>query len=473
MGRHRRPHQGGGAASEANTLKSIFGDDRDEFLRKVKIVVLPGSSEDDIPLALKAVVQRFPIDAKSQASFEGLARTLTGQPAFARPTLASIPNLPPKIAEVTTTPAAVNEDAELIVFIDQLSHSLEQLGNGYLRTEHAHLYGVVLSKVKSVRPENRFVSGLSEPEETAMSGIYRPTAAEARAALIAMRSALTDSAPTTARSKTLHAQLDPTMLRGRIFPNQFAASVSASEKVLVVRAGIAAQLPEDRAPMIDSCDEQAFLDLVPGSSLEAWAEQVTISSAQGWRSIEPASSSVVTLRRPPAPSVIDGWEVECRAFVTVAPYPSLRPVGHGIVILDVLFRPTGDEQRAKILTLGDLFDLLFVLPAALVGQIGMHLFERLSRGAGSTVLSATVVAQSYGLPLGAFVELQKDGWSRAEGSHDRHGAEWEPTDHADLASPERRADAIREWLKKLVRDSGIRGHEAEIEALPTPELPTL
>ena len=467
------PTKGAGAASEANTLKSIFGDDRDEFLRKVKIVVLPGASEDDIPLPIKAVVQRFPIDPKSQTSFEDLVRTLTGQPAFARPTLATIPNLPPRVAEVATTPSADDEDAELIDFIDQLRQSLEQLGNGYLRTEHAHLYGVVLSKVKSARPDNRFVSGLSEPEETAMSGIYRPTASEALAALTAMRSALRESAPTTARPEASHTPLDPTILRGRIFPNQFAASVSASEQVLAIRAAIAGQLPEDPPPMIDSSDEQAFLDLVAGSSLEAWAEQATTPSAQRWRSIDPTSSSVVTLRRPPTPSLIDGWEVECRAFLTVTPYHWGRPAGHGFLIIDVLFRPTGDEGRAEILTLHDLFELLFVLPAAVVDQIGTHLFERLSRGAGSNVLSATVVAQSYGLPLGTFVELHKDGWSRAEGSHDRHGAEWEPTEHAEIASSDRRAHAIREWLKKLLRDSGIRGHEAEIEAMPAPGLPTL
>lgn len=101
----------------------------------------------------------------------------------------------------------------------------------------------------------------------------------------------------------------------------------------------------------------------------------------------------------------------------------------------------------------------------------MHLFERLGRGARSNVLSATVLIQSYGLPLGTFIELRKEEWSRAEGSYDRHGAEWEPTDRADLASPEPRADAIRHWLKRLLRDSGIRGHEAEIDDLPVPELP--
>ena len=124
----------------------------------------------------------------------------------------------------------------------------------------------------------------------------------------------------------------------------------------------------------------------------------------------------MTLRRPPTPSVIDGWEVECRAFVTVTPYPSVRPVGYGILTIDVLFRPTGEEQPAKILTLRDLFELFFVLAHALVDQIGRRGFDRLNRGAGSDVLSATVLMQGHGLPLGAFVELQKAGWSRAEGS---------------------------------------------------------
>jgi hypothetical protein len=466
------PTKGAGAASEANTLKSIFGDDRDEFQRKVKVVVLPGVTEDDIPLPIKAAIQRFHVDPRSTGSFEGLVRMLTGQPAFDRPALSTIPELPPRVAEVAAVPTTGDEDRELVAFIDELRGSLEELGNGYLGTEHAHLYGVVLSKVKSARPDNEFVSGLSEPEETSLSGIYRPTAPEARVALNVMRSALTGSAPTDTAPQPAKPLLDPDLLRGRIFPNGFASSVSASEKVLAVRAGIAAELPVDPPPTIDSDDEQALLDLVAGSSLEAWVEQSTTPSEGGWRAVDPTSSYVVTLRRPPARSATDGWEVECRAFVTVAPYHSLRAVGHGILLLDVLFRPTVEEPQPPILSLRELFDLMFMLPDALVDHVGASLFQRLNRGASSRVMSATVLVQSYGLPLGGFVKLEQDGWSRAEGSHDRQGAEWEPGEYCDLVSPERRAATLRAWFKKLLRDSGIRGHEAEIDAVPTPDLPS-
>jgi hypothetical protein len=194
------PTKGAGAALEANVLKSIFSDNRDEFIKKVKIVVLPGATEADIPLALKAVVHRFHVDPNEDSTLEHLVRTLTGQPAFVRPTLAEIPDLPPKVENETQPPSSGADVRDLLALIDQLSEALAAIGNGYLRTEHAHLYGVILSKVKSARPRNEFVGALSEPQETAMSGIYRPTSAEAVTALTVMRSALATPNPESAVS---------------------------------------------------------------------------------------------------------------------------------------------------------------------------------------------------------------------------------------------------------------------------------
>jgi hypothetical protein len=236
---------------------------------------------------------------------------------------------------------------------------------------------------------------------------------------------------------------------------------------------MAAQLPVDPAPTIDSGDEQTFLGLVTGSSLEAWTGQTTGISAEPWRAVYPSSSYVVTLRRPPAPAGADGWEIECRAFVTVAPYHFGRAAGYGYLLLDVLLRPTLDEPPPPILSVRELFDLMFMLPAALVDQVGAKLFQRLSRGVDSEVLSATVLVQSYGAPLGAFVKLDQGGWSRAEGSYDRQGGEWELTDYRELVTPDDRAASLRTWFKKLLRDSGIRGHEASIDAMPPPNLPKL
>jgi hypothetical protein len=465
------PTVGAGATSEANTLKSIFGDNRAEFQRKVKVVVLPGASEDDIPLPIKAPISRFRIDPQSNLSFEGLLRMLTGQHAFDRPALSSVPALPPRVADVSTAPATGDDAVQLVAFIDQLRDSLAELGNGYLGTEHAHLYGVVLSKVKNAQPGNEFVSGLAEPQPTAMSGVYRPTAPEARAALDAMRAAL--GAPPSAAAVPQPAEpgLDPELLRGRIFPNSYASCVDASQIVLVVRAGMAARLPVEPAPAIDSDDEQAFLDLVAGSSLEGWVEQATITPGERWRPVHPSGTYSVTLRRPPAPSDADGWEVGCQAFLTVAPYHFGRVAGHGYLLLDVLVRPTADEPVPPMLSVQELFDQMVMLPAVLVAEVGGMLFPRLSRGADSDVLSAIVLVQSYGRSLGGFVKLEHDGWTRTEGSHDRQGGEWEPIDYAELVSPDRRAESLRAWFKKLLRESGIRGHEADIDGMPTPVLP--
>ncbi len=90
--------EGAGAAREANTLKTLFGDDQQAFRRKVKIVVLPGANTNDIPAELKAVVQRFEIETFDKTGFEDLLRTLTNRPAYVPPPVGSLPLLPPKSA---------------------------------------------------------------------------------------------------------------------------------------------------------------------------------------------------------------------------------------------------------------------------------------------------------------------------------------------------------------------------------------
>lgn len=78
---------------------------------------------------------------------------------------------------------------ELLNAIDQLTPLL-QAQSGPLRGDLARLYAVIMSRVKVARPANVFVSSLTIPQETAMSGIYKTTAAEAVAGLSMMRSAL-------------------------------------------------------------------------------------------------------------------------------------------------------------------------------------------------------------------------------------------------------------------------------------------
>lgn len=76
------PTEGAGAAREINALMGMFDRDQQEFRRKVKIVVLPGGTVNDIPDELRSGVQRFELNDLSAASLEPLVRTLTNRPMY-------------------------------------------------------------------------------------------------------------------------------------------------------------------------------------------------------------------------------------------------------------------------------------------------------------------------------------------------------------------------------------------------------
>lgn len=92
---------GAGAAREAAAIKAIFERSQDEALRRVKVILLPGSKEADIPSDLLGFSERFVISTFDADSLELLLRSLWGKPAFPKPALGPIPVLPPRaIAEL-------------------------------------------------------------------------------------------------------------------------------------------------------------------------------------------------------------------------------------------------------------------------------------------------------------------------------------------------------------------------------------
>ncbi|HEX4435909.1 MAG TPA: hypothetical protein VH061_03860 [Solirubrobacteraceae bacterium] len=91
------PTVGAGAAREANVLKTLFDQDRHEFYRKVKLAVLPGATEADVPVELGSAVQRFDVRTLDSNGLDGLVRTLTGQPSYIPPPVGAIPILPPRL----------------------------------------------------------------------------------------------------------------------------------------------------------------------------------------------------------------------------------------------------------------------------------------------------------------------------------------------------------------------------------------
>jgi len=87
---------GAGVAREAAAIRAIFERDQKDFLKRIKVVLLPGAREQDIPDDLLGYCERFRIDSFGLEGLEDLLRSVYGKPAFPKPALGDIPALPPK-----------------------------------------------------------------------------------------------------------------------------------------------------------------------------------------------------------------------------------------------------------------------------------------------------------------------------------------------------------------------------------------
>lgn len=94
----------------------------------------------------------------------------------------------------TSPPGLAGTGIDLLRLLDGLDSLLEALDPAKpaspLRGDHAELYKVFLRTIKDARPGDPLLAVLSEPKETALSGIFQMTAGEARTGLGIMRSAL-------------------------------------------------------------------------------------------------------------------------------------------------------------------------------------------------------------------------------------------------------------------------------------------
>ncbi|MFB9688327.1 SEFIR domain-containing protein [Amycolatopsis plumensis] len=90
------PLEGAGAAREADFLHGRFDADQQHFQKTVKLVVLPGADDQDIPADLRRVT-RFYITDFTQDGMEDLLRTLYGSPRYLLPPLGPVPDLPPEL----------------------------------------------------------------------------------------------------------------------------------------------------------------------------------------------------------------------------------------------------------------------------------------------------------------------------------------------------------------------------------------
>jgi RNA polymerase sigma factor (sigma-70 family) len=150
------PRVGAGAVREANVLKTLFNQDRGAFRRKVKVVVLPGATVDDIPAELAAATQHFDIKMFDEEGLEDLLRTLAGRPAYVAPPLGTLPPLRPK-------PVGVRADQEISPYDKRLAARVAALPEreklvvalfyyeNMTQTEIAEVLGMPESRVRQIR----------------------------------------------------------------------------------------------------------------------------------------------------------------------------------------------------------------------------------------------------------------------------------------------------------------------------------
>jgi TIR domain len=96
------PTRGAGAAAEADVLRSIYNEDRDAFVGKVRLVVLPGDDGAQIPDGL-AGPTRYLLSSLDPNGVRDLIRDLTGQQGYPRPPLGRVPVLPPELLAPPTS----------------------------------------------------------------------------------------------------------------------------------------------------------------------------------------------------------------------------------------------------------------------------------------------------------------------------------------------------------------------------------
>lgn len=90
-----------GVRAEADAVRSIEQAGRREFQKRARLIMLPGSSDADIPVGMHGIARHY-VSGFEHAELEELLRDLTDQPKFVKPPLGEVPVFPP--AMTTHTP---------------------------------------------------------------------------------------------------------------------------------------------------------------------------------------------------------------------------------------------------------------------------------------------------------------------------------------------------------------------------------
>lgn len=97
------PKEGAGAVAEADTLKSLFQTNQEEFQSRVILVMLPGTTNEDIPAGLHRLY-RARISTLNEEGVEDLLRAIYRVPVHEKPEIGLSPFTQPKDSVLSHNP---------------------------------------------------------------------------------------------------------------------------------------------------------------------------------------------------------------------------------------------------------------------------------------------------------------------------------------------------------------------------------
>jgi hypothetical protein len=286
-------------------------------------------------------------------------------------------------------------------------------------------------------------------------------------------------ATTGAVTESSWRNLDPMVLRGRIYPYTYSPIIRSDEQALVSRVALAARVPVDPEPIFRSREQQEFEDAVATSTLESLVLDLTSPLRRTtwehfWRRVDPTKSWIVTLGRPPATLIVDGWTAEARAAISLRHSPSVVPLDWLILNLDVAIRPRhavlSAEQHVP-LSLDDVFALLYVPMAALLEGVAPRILPGITGMRDYELLAVGLLLIPNGDELSRYVRLDFNAGGRAQDACDASGIEWYARSLDEVDAPDARAATIRRRVDALFSDGGYWDYEDSVERLEVPRLP--
>jgi hypothetical protein len=278
-----------------------------------------------------------------------------------------------------------------------------------------------------------------------------------------------------AASPVAPAPLEPSFLRGHIFPSSYSRFIENEDHALLSRLAIAARVPTETELILRGATQKLFEDALAGSLLESLLQDLTMRgrrppSEHFWGLVEPTRTYVITAARPATRIAwIDGYTAEARAAISLKPQPSVGPLGWLILHVDVAIRaPSEATPAGQIpLSLDDLFALVYVPLTAILDEIAPTVLPAIT-GAEPELLAVGCLVMPHTDQFSRYVGFSHYAGPRVAGASDPYAIDWYPSSLVDVATPEARTIAVRRQIEGLFIDGGYRDYELSIDRLEPP-----